>query len=396
MTIYHRINLLSKKAISLLFMLFMAISSFAQSTQDLAKGETDSTPQSTVWFTVGYYVLIFFSVCLFIGIIGKVLQVYDLTRRIQGKKEGLNWNRIMALGMALFLIFGLYGAYWSFSVQGAQILPEAASIHGAKLDSMFWTTTIITGIVFFATQILLFGFSFVYQASNKRKAYFYPHNNTIEKVWTIAPAIVLTVLVILGFFTWRGITNVSKADQEAAINIDVTAHQFAWDVRYPGPDNKLGVKNYKLIKGANDLGVDFSDKHAYDDLRVTEMVIPVGKAVRLNLGAKDVLHSFYMPHFRVQMNCVPGLPTSFQFTPTITTAEMKEKTDDPKFEYQFYCAKICGASHYNMKFPVRVVSEDEYQKWLGEQKKYLSDQIKTELKVADVKKAKANTVALNY
>ncbi|MBE7177200.1 MAG: cytochrome c oxidase subunit II [Mucilaginibacter polytrichastri] len=376
-------------------MLLFSATVFAQSTQDLAKGETDSTPQSTVWLTVGYYVLMFLAVCLFIGIIGKVLQVYDLTRRIQGKKEGINWNRIQGTGFALFLVLGVYGAYWSFANQGSRILPDAASEHGQRLDSMFWTTTIITGIVFFVTQILLFGFTYVYQASKKRKAYFYPHNNTIEKAWTIAPAIVLTVLVVLGFFTWRSITNVPKAEQESAINIDVTAHQFAWDVRYAGADNKLGVKNFRLIKGTNDLGVDFRDKNAYDDLRVSEMVIPVGKSVRLNLGSKDVLHSFYMPHFRVQMNCVPGLPTSFQFTPTKTTAQMQDELNDPKFEYLFYCAKICGASHYNMKFPVRVVSEGEYQKWVGEQKKYLTDQMKEEMKVADTKEAENNIVALN-
>lgn len=349
---------------------------------------------------VGYYLLLFLLACVFIGIIGKVLQVYELTRKIQGKKEGISWDKVNGIIFVIALIAGLYGSYWSYTVQGAQILPDAASEHGEKIDSMFNITLIITTIVFVITHILLFVFAYKYKHSTKKKAYYLAHNNTLEKYWTVIPAIALTILVLMGFFTWRGITNISKGDMQSAIQVDVTAHQFAWDVRYGGKDNQNGKKNYKLIgslNGLNNLGLDLADSKNYDDLKVTEIVLPVNKSVRFTLGSQDVLHSFYMPHFRVQMNCVPGMATYFQFTPKITTAEMREKTNDPKFSYQLYCAKICGGSHYNMKFAVRVVSEKEYAAWLKEQKPIVTEEMKKEYQVAmkqDIK-SENNKIALN-
>ncbi len=361
-------------------------------------GEEEETDPAKIamYKSVGYYVLLFLLLSVFVGIVGKVLQVFDLTKQIQGKKEGINWDKVNGIIFALFLIAGLYGVYWSYSVQGAQILPEAASEHGAEIDSMFNLTLIITTIVFVITHILLFWFAYQYKHTAKRKAYFYPHNNTLEKYWTIAPAIVLTVLVLMGFFTWRGITNVSPEKQKSALHIDVTAHQFAWDVRYGGKDNVNGRKNFKLIGGANNLGLDLSDKRNYDDLRVSEIVLPVNKPVRFSLGSQDVLHSFYMPYFRVQMNCVPGMPTHFQFTPTITTDEMKSKTDNPNFTYLLYCAKICGASHFNMKVVVKVVEQEEYDEWIKEQKTYITDDMKKEFMSAQKKnQTSGNKIALN-
>jgi cytochrome c oxidase subunit 2 len=120
--------------------------------------------------------------------------------------------------------------------------------------------------------------------------------------------------------------------------------------------------------------------------------------IRLNVFAQDVIHSVYMPHFRLQMNAVPGLPTFFRFTPTITTAEMRIKTDNPNFEYLLYCNKICGSTHYNMQKVVRVVSDSEYNQWIAQQKPYLTDQLKKELKLAETDQKKnlsPNRLALN-
>lgn len=279
------------------------------------------------------------------------------------------------------MLAGLAGSYWCYTVQGNQILPIAASEHGIKIDQMFNITLIITTIVFVITHIILFLFAYKYNYKKKNKAYYYPHNNTLEKYWTVIPAIALTILVLLGFFTWRGITNISPDGIKNAIHIEVTAHQFAWEVRYGGKDNTNGKKNYKLIGslgGLNSLGVDLADKANYDDLSVSEIVLPVNKSVRFTLGSKDVLHSFYMPHFRVQMNCVPGMPTYFQFTPNKTTADMRDETGDGDFNYYLLCAKICGGSHYNMKFAVRVVSDSEYKEWLAQQKNLVTaDMIKS-------------------
>ena len=117
-------------------------------------------------------------------------------------------------------------------------------------------------------------------------------------------------------------------------------------------------------------------------MTVDEIVVPVNKPVRINLIAQDVIHSFYLPWFRVQINAVPGLPTFFQFVPTITTDDMRTKLDNPTFEYKLYCNKICGGNHFNMQKVFRVVKEAEYQDWISKQKPYLSDQLKKELKMA--------------
>ena len=353
----------------------------AQTTAAAAPAVDADAANSAMWTSVGYYVLLFLVAAFVVGIVGKILRVYDLTLQIQGKKS-INWNRVMGVCFVIFLVAGFYGAYWEFTNQGTMSLPRAASVHGVDLDNMFLVTTIITVFVFIITQFLLFAFAFKYKGSDKRKAYFYPHNNTIEKIWTVIPAIVLTILVITGFFTWTKIENSTDRPGEAkAINIDITGHQFAWEIRYPGADGKLGAKDYKKVTGINKLGVDYADKNSFDDLTADTIVLPVNRPVRLNIIAQDVIHSVYMPHFRVQVNAVPGLPTYFKFTPTITTNAMKAETDNPKFEYLLYCNKICGGGHYNMQKVVRVVTDGEYQQWLAQQKPYLSDALKKELKM---------------
>jgi cytochrome c oxidase subunit 2 len=391
---------INSKKIFFLFAVFMLAGSnllMAQGADSTATAAATaaSNAQNAMWMGAGYYVLLFLLLCVVIAVIGKILKVYDLTRQMQGKTE-LNWNNLMAIICLVFLLVGLYGAYWEFTEQGTETLPEAASVHGVRIDDMFTVTTIITMFVFFVTQILLFGFLFKYKFSNKRRAYYLPHNNTIEKVWTIIPAIVLTILVVFGFFTWQTIMNTTEVKGD--LNIEVTGHQFAWEFRYPGKDQKLGTIDYRLYSSNNMLGIDYKDKNSFDDLRADTLVLPVGRSIRLNVRAQDVIHSCYMPHFRVQINAVPGLPTFFKFTPTITTADMRNRLDDPNFEYMLYCNKICGGSHYNMKRIVRVVTEAEYQQWIAQQKPYLTDALKKELNLANAngqKDISKNRLALN-
>ena len=360
----------SKKVLSL-FAALTLLGTNALMAQDAAAPAgtatgTTAAPES-VWAGPFYYILIFLVACFCIVILGKILKVYDLSLKMQGKK-GLNWNGFMGIMCLIFLIAGMYGAYWSLTVQGSMSLPVAASAHGGAIDDMFNLTTVLTLIVFVITQILLFGFAFFYRHSEKRKAYFLPHNNMIEKVWTIIPAIVLTVLVIFGFFTWQSVENSTQVKGD--LNIDITGHQFAWELRYPGPDGKLGNTDYTLSTGLNILGIDYKDPNSHDDLKADTLVLPVNTSIRLNIHAQDVIHSVYMPHFRVQQNAVPGLPTFFKFIPTMTTAQMRAETDNPKFEYLLYCNKICGGAHYNMQKVVRVVTKEEYQEWIARQKPY--------------------------
>ena len=343
-----------------------------------------------------YYLLMFFLLCIFIAIIGKILKVYEISREMQGQKSKFDSRRINGVLFGIALIAGIYGVYWSYSVQGPMSIHESASVHGLDIDYMFNITLILTTIVFILTHIDIFGFSFKYRGSENRKAYFYPHNNSLERIWTITPAIVLTVLVLLGFFTWRGITNVSPEDQKKAINIEITGEQFKWSLRYAGFDNQIGTRNYKLTTPTNGLGIDFKDQKSWDDKLVSEIVIPVNKPVRFTIGSKDVLHSFYLPDFRVQINAVPGMPTYFQFTPRLTTAEVRLERNNPEYNYVLLCAKNCGAGHYNMQAKVTVVSEAEYATWLAKQALYYNDDAKKELQMVNKKAIDQNNkIALN-
>jgi cytochrome c oxidase subunit 2 len=363
-------------ALAVILTAFANTSAFAQAAAaEAVKKPVDMGP---VYKSVIFYAMAFLLLCLFIAIIGKALKVYELTREAQDKPKGINWDAVNGVIFALFLIVGLYGVYWEYTVHGNMILPEAASEHGKKIDQMFNITLILTTIVFIATHILLFGFAYIYKYTKKRKAYYYPHNNTIERIWTIVPALVLTVLVLMGFLTWRSIFYKIEDPNNKPISIEVTSSQFAWAIRYSGADGIVGMKNYKLITSVNALGIDFKDKNTLDDQSADEMVIPVNKPVRLILTSKDVIHSFYMPHFRVQLNTVPGMTSYFEFTPTITTEEMKAKTNDPTFKYLFLCNKICGDGHYKMQKEVKVVSMAEYEAWVKQQPTYLTDDLRKE------------------
>jgi cytochrome c oxidase subunit 2 len=359
-------------AFAVILSVFASTSVFAQEAAATAK-PIDMGP---IYKSTLFYVLLFLLLCLFIAIVGKALRVYELTRETQGKPEGINWDTVNGVLFAIFLVVGLYGVYWEYTVHGEMILPEAASEHGKRIDEMFNLTLIITTIVFILTHIVLFAFAYFYKSSGNRKAYYYPHNNSLERIWTIVPALVLTVLVLMGFLTWRSIFYKIEDPKNKPLSIEVTSSQFQWDIRYPGADGVVGLKNYKKITAINALGIDFSKKESLDDQMADEIVLPVNKPVRFILTSKDVLHSFYMPHFRVQLNTVPGMTSYFEFTPTITTDEMKVKTNDPSFSYLLLCAKICGSNHYNMQKPVRVVSQAEYDEWVAKQTPYLTDDLR--------------------
>ena len=367
-------------AVLLVFILTAGSSVIAQSVVPVSVTPPDYTQ---AYKSAAYYLLLFFLLCVFMGIIGKILKLNELNRALQGKKSNLNWNRFHSVLFGITLILGLYGTYWTYSYYGPMSYSESASVHGESIDNMFNVTLVITTVVFILTHIALFGFAFKYPGSDKKKAYFYPHNNAIERWWTIIPAIVLTILVILGFFTWRKITVIPEAEQKSALNIEVTGQQFQWNIRYSGTDNQVGIRNYKLTTPNNALGIDFKDRKSWDDKMANELVLPVNRPIRVIINSKDVLHSFYMPDFRVQMNAVPGMVTSFQFTPRYTTKQMREKKNNPTYDYVLLCAKICGAGHYNMQKKVRVVSAAEYDEWLLQQQLYYNDDVKKELQMAE-------------
>lgn len=276
-------------------------------------------------------------------------------------------NRINAFMLIAFLVLGLAGCYWCNEMYFSKTLfPQgAASDHGEKIDLMMYITLAVTGVVFFITQVLLFWFAFKYQERDGRKAFYFPHNNKLELIWTTVPAIFLTILVVFGLKYWFKMTGEAPKD---SVVVEVTGHQFAWEFRYPGSDNTLGKKDYKLTKGANSLGVDFSDPASKDDIHVpATMHIPVGKPVKLVINAQDVIHDVGLSHFRMKMDAVPGIPTTMWFTPLYTTEEMKVRTGNPNFVYEISCDQMCGKGHFSMRGVIVVEKEEDYKKWLASQ-----------------------------
>ncbi len=278
-------------------------------------------------------------------------------------------NKINGFLMMAFLVFGLVGAWWCNELYyGKTLFPQgSASVEGEKIDLMLLITIGVTGVVFVITQILLFWFAFKYQEKDGKKAYFFPHNTKLELIWTTVPAIFLTVLVVFGLKYWFKITGDPPKEH---VLVEITGHQFGWDMRYPGEDGILGKINYKLYNkpAGNTLAVDFEDPESHDDIRTSEMHLPVGKAVKLVIHAQDVIHDVGLSHFRMKMDAVPGIPTTMWFTPKYTTEDMKVRTGNPNFVYEISCDQMCGSGHFSMRGVIVVETEAQYTKWLSEQK----------------------------
>lgn len=303
-------------------------------------------------------------------------------------------NKYNGYLMFAFLIF-IYGiTIFSFVKYSKMLLPEAASAHGGEYDNLMVTSFVIIFIVQTITQALLHYFAFKYKGEKGKKALFFADNDMLELVWTIIPVVVLAGLILWGLFTWTSIMDIN--DEDDPLIVELYAQQFNWTARYGGEDNVLGKANVRMIDidRANVLGLDESDSYAADDVIVKELHLPVGRKVNFKMRSQDVLHSAYMPHFRAQMNCVPGMITQFSFTPTKTTEEMRQNPDvmdkvkrtnairaqraaageensDPwEFDYILLCNKICGKSHYNMQMKIIVETEEEYNKWMAEQQAF--------------------------
>jgi cytochrome c oxidase subunit 2 len=301
-------------------------------------------------------------VVLAIIAIVRMVRVLELVNALNDEEEEINEadNKFNSWMMLIFGALGLFfAAYVTINYQ-KYLLPVSATKHGVETDNLLHVNFIIIGIVFFITNILLFYFAFKYRHRKANKAYFYPLNHTLEFVWTIIPTIVLGALIIYGLKVWNSITQ--PAPKDATI-IEVYGKQFDWTVRYAGDDNKLGRSNFRLIGDGNDLGVDSNDVHSRDDRFAKELHLPAGKKILFQFHSRDIIHSAYMPHLRTQMNCVPGMTTSFFIEPVITTDSMRLITHNDKFDYVLLCNKICGAAHYNMKMKIVIDTPEEFTKW---------------------------------
>ena len=302
--------------------------------------------------------------------------------------------------MFAFLVFIYLVTIFSFVSYTKVLLPEAASEHGGTYDTLFFISFALIMFVQIVTQALLHYFSYKYRGLKNTKASFITHDNKLEFIWTIIPAIVLFGLILYGMTTWSQIMNFEE--DEDALVIELYAQQWNWKARYAGADNVLGDANVRFLNdydGRNTVGIDSSDPNGLDDIVVTqEFHLPVDRKVIFKFRSQDVLHSAYMPHFRAQMNCVPGMITQFSFTPTITTADMRMNSDvvdkvnrinkiryensqeliakgeeslEPyQFDYLLLCSKICGSSHYNMQMKIIVESKKDFEKWINQQQTF--------------------------
>ena len=297
-----------------------------------------------------------------------IMQQTSVLKGAQEEQVTEKDNWINAKLMFAFLIFIIGFFIWQIAEYKHVILPESASEHGNDIDTLWDFNMYIVIAVFVLTNAVLFLFAAKYYHKKGNKATFFAHSTKLEMIWTIIPAIVLSVIIIYGLRTWNHITTPASKD---ALTIELYAKQFDWTARYPGLDGQLGKTNYKLITDVNPLALDEKDNASMDDIITKgEFHIPVGKEVSFVFRSRDVIHSAFMPHFRAQMNCVPGMETYFHFKPIITTAEMRKKLNKQDFDYVLLCNKICGASHFNMQMNIIVESESDYNAWLAKQKSF--------------------------
>ena len=365
--------------------------------------------------------------------IAQLMRLYELSSKMTKKGETevtIRDNNMNGKLMLVFMILLTIGFIWLMKKYGWTGRGDAASVHGAEYDWLMGLNLIIIIIGCFITNFLLFYFSFKFVKKPGVKAYWFPHDNKLEMIWTVVPAIILAIIIILGLRSWNEITGPSDND---AIRIELFSKQFDWTARYAGEDNKLGKFDYKLTTDANELALmttatidtaimqmenglsgiktieaklndrnvmmvpddrekmmnelerkqrlirllhQIKERHdskldamAYDDIiQKDTLYLCSDQAYEFNFRAKDVIHSAYFPHFRAQMNNVPGQVTRFKFTPNVTTEEMRERMNNPNFNYILMCNKICGGAHYKMKMIVVVLTKAEFNKWLDGKK----------------------------
>ncbi|NCA20733.1 MAG: hypothetical protein EBS86_06300 [Crocinitomicaceae bacterium] len=328
--------------------------------------------------------------------------------------------------MFLFMLLFFGSVIYLFVNYGWTGRGEAASIGGIETDWLLKLNLAIVTAVFFFTNFLLFYFTYKYVKKPGVAAFYYPHNNKLEMIWTVVPAVVLAVIIVLGLKTWNNLTGPSESD---AIKVELFSKQFDWTARYAGKDNVLGKFDYKLTTDNNELGLvttntidssirimlesstgirsiqkllnnrdtvlsdstinvlktDLSRKErlvrllsqmkqnhnkkldatAWDDIiQKDTLYLCKDKEYEFNFRAKDVIHSAYFLHFRAQINTVPGMTTRMKFTPIYTTEEIRKRRNDPNFQYVLMCNKICGGAHYKMKMIVVVKDKASYKKWM--------------------------------
>jgi len=248
---------------------------------------------------------------------------------------------IVGGGVASFLV--ARGRWW--------LLPPA-STQGVEIDRLFYTTLVVTGIAFVLVHVLLA--LFVWMGSRRQQAAYWHDHRTLELTYTLVPAAILVTLISMGAVVWARIHAPAPPN---ALLVEVRGEQFGWRFRYPGPDGVLGRVNPALINlRTNPLGLDPADPAGRDDIQTTELHLVGNRPVRVRLRSRDVLHSFFIPAFRVKQDAVPGMTVDVVFTPT------------REGRYEIACAELCGVGHYIMRGKITVESQAAFDAWLAGQR----------------------------
>ena len=248
--------------------------------------------------------------------------------------------------ITLIIVVLFAGRVWWF--------PESASSHGAQVDTQFVYTLIVTGVIFILAQVALGYFIMRYRERPGQKATYSHGNDKMEIIWTTATTVLFYVMVLLGFQVW--IEMYIQAASEDALQIEVTGQQFAWNIRYPGPDGLFGSTSPELIddSAGNPLGLDPDDPAGQDDIVLPTMAVPVDRPIELLLRSKDVTHGFSVRELRVKQDTLPGMVIPLRFTATKLG------------KYEIACAELCGLGHHRMRSFIDVFSEEDYAEWLRE------------------------------
>lgn len=329
-----------------------------------------------------FELLVYVVLGLIAAALWQVVKVTELATALRGadpNKVTEKDNRMNARLMMTFYIVLMVTFVWQCAAWVKYFLPEAASEHGRKIDALMdFNMYVVIIPVFIIVNGFLFYAAWKYYGRDNARAAYIAHNNKLEMAWTVGPAIFLAVIIFWGLKVWNEVNTPAPKGSKV---IELYSKQFDWTARYAGEDEKLGVGNYRLISGSNALGIDSTDQNAQDDIIVKgEMHLLKNQEYDFHMRSQDVIHSAYMPYFRQQINCVPGMITSYHLKPIISTDSMRIKLKDPNFDYYLICNKVCGANHFNMKMIIKVdepPTADQIKKgkgswleWLHAQKRY--------------------------
>ncbi len=262
-------------------------------------------------------------------------------------------------------------------------LPENVFPPADQIDLMFnfilWMTVIVC-VAVFATML---AFLIKYRYRPERHGVFIHGNARLEVVWTLVPTVILALTAAYSQATWSNIKQPpAVGPSEEVIEMEVIAKQFAWYFHYPGRDGKLGLrKNEQVDLNASDpdaiVGLDRTDADARDDIVSTVMVVPVNTKVLIRLSSVDVLHSFFLPNFRVKQDAVPGLNTMMWIQSTKTSGQVIGTSPDEQDmlgfakPFDIVCAELCGQGHFTMRGKLYVVTQQQYEAFLEEEETYL-------------------------